>query len=171
MPRERPPILLVLGWCCLGFTLFYLGWLLVYYSSHLVDMAGVVFGSADALDSLRQHDRARTSAIFLTVLPFCLEVALMGVLGWCGFGLLTVRGSARWSVLFFCLAIIPVALLHTVLQLTWLTKPNWPVALTPFVMDAVVIQFAIVLCGTMFLPGVALTYRGNAGQDTAGRQA
>jgi hypothetical protein len=159
MPRERPPAVLAMGCCCFAFALSYFVWLAVYQGPRVAHMLGVLFGSDEALDELGRLNLASTAGVFLTVLPFFLELLLLGVLVWCGFGLVTLRGSARWSALFFIGVIIPLALTDTLLRLTLLTAPRQSVSVTPFLMDATVIQFAIVLCGTMFLPSVTAAYQ------------
>jgi hypothetical protein len=147
-----------MGWCNLAFAVAFLGCLLLYHVADLVDMTAAIFGDAAAVDSLRSH-RLTGRAVFLTLVPFCLEVMLMGVLLWSAFGLLTMRGSARWSALFFGGVAIPLALAHSVLHLVWLTVPEQVIALGPLLLDAILIQFAIVLCGTMFLPSVVVAYQ------------
>jgi hypothetical protein len=168
MPRERPPALLAMGCGCLAFALGYFVWLAAYQGSRVADMLAVLFGNSEAFDELSRLHLASTPGVFLTVLPFCLELVLLGILLWCGFGLVTLRGSARWSALFFVGTIVPLALADTVLRLTLLTMPRQSLPLAPFLMDAVVIQFAIVLCGTMFLPSVAAAYQPAPANDAAG---
>jgi hypothetical protein len=159
MTRTRPQILLVMGCCCLGFAVLYFGWLVLCNAGDLLDMLVAALGGEDALESLLQKNLAGGRAILLTSVTVWIETALMGVLAWCGYGLLTVHGAARWSALFFGAVTVPVALLHTILYLAWLTMPQQPVRVVPLMMDAVAIQFAIILSGTMFLPSVTAVYQ------------
>jgi len=159
MARTRPRILLVMGCCCLGFAVLYFGWLWLCNAGDLLDMLAAALGRDDALDSLLHKNLAGGRAILLTSLNLWIETALMAVLAWCGYGLLKVHGAARWSALFFGAAVVPVALLHTILYLAWVTMPYQPIRIVPLVMDAVAIQFAIVLSGTMFLPSVTAVYQ------------
>jgi hypothetical protein len=159
LSRERPQTLVVMGYCSLGFAVTYLGWLLLYHAGDIVDMLAAALGNGNALDSLLRKHLAQAHAVFLTLLTVGLEAVLMAILVACGYGLLTVQGWARWCALFFAAVVVPVALLHTVLHLAWLTGPQQPLRITPLMMDAVVIQFAIVLGGTMFLPSVTAAYQ------------
>jgi hypothetical protein len=159
MSRERPQTLMVMAYFSLGFAVVYLGWLLIYHAGDIVDMLAAALGNGAALDSLVGKHLAEDHAVFVTLLTVGLEAVLMAILLACGYGLLTVQGWARWCALFFAVVAVLVALLHTVLHLAWLTSPQQPVRMTPLMMDAVVIQFAIVLGGTMFLPSVTEAYQ------------
>jgi hypothetical protein len=159
MSRTPPPTVLVLGWCCFVFGVPYLGWLLLYHAGNMVDMLAAALGSAEAVDSLLAHHLAETHAVMLTFLTVCLEAVLLALLLACGYGLLHRSGWARWSTLFFAGVVVPVALAHSVLHLLWLTLPHQPIRVTPLIMDAIVIQFAIVLGGSMFMPSVTAAFQ------------
>ena len=65
MPRQRPRALLVMGWCCLGFSVLYLGWLLVYDCPRLWELVSAAFGTEEALDSLARQKLTGSAAVFL----------------------------------------------------------------------------------------------------------
>lgn len=171
MQRQRPPSLVLIGCFSLAFAAAYGGWLLVYRGGDLFSLSAAALGNGDAQDNLLRNHLTSKRAIVLALLPLVLQAVLLVVLAWSGFGLLMLRGSARWSALFFSGCILPIALLDTVLRLWLLTLPRQPVKVTPFLMDAVVIQFAIVLGGSMFLPSVTAAYQADVPPESGTDEA
>ena len=104
----------------------------------------------------------------LTVTHFLVEVTLTVLLAWSGVGLVALWRSARWSAVFTGGFSIAAALGHT-FGLFSLTPAAEAIKVTPLLMDAVAVLFAIVLLGTMFLPDVSEAYAGEL--DLAGQPA
>lgn len=62
--------------------------------------------------------------------------------------------SSRWCGLAFCGFAIVLTLLGTLVRLFFLTLPGEVVKVGPFVMDAALLLFAIILGAALLLPGV-----------------
>jgi hypothetical protein len=153
--------MLLMGLCCCAFAVLYLGWWTIFRGGELVQLVAAAFGDASLLPSLARRNLVRVAPIRFTVVVFFVEVALMGILAWAGCGLILFWRSARWAAVFYCGWAIAVALLHTFVRVFFLTLPGEVVMVSPFLMDAVLILFANVLAGTMFLPAVTEAYAGD----------
>jgi len=159
MQRQRPPTLLVMGLGCCAFAVLYLLWLLLYRRADLAALLAATFGNSDVLPALQARGLGRASTVRLAVTHLLVELVLTGLLVWSGFGLLLVWRSARWSAVATAGFSIAAALGHT-FGLFSLTPPAEAIKVTPLLMDAVAVLFAIVLLGTMFLPDVSEAYAG-----------
>ena len=160
MNRQRPPILLIMGACSCVFAALWFLWLVVATGGDYLDLLNIAVGNRDSLPGLARHNFDSAGTIRIAWALFGAQAALAGVLAWTGFALLRFWQSGRWSAVVYSGFAIAVALLNSSFRLTFLTPAGEPIRVTPFLLDALAILFANVLCGTMFLPEVALAYGG-----------
>jgi hypothetical protein len=162
MNRHRPPILLIMGACSCVFAAFWFLWLVAATGGDFLDLLQVAVGNRESLPELARHNLDSPSTVRIACALFAAQAALAGVLIWTGCALLKLWQSGRWSAVVYSGFAIAVALASTSFRLLFLTPADEPIKVTPLLLDALAILFANVLCGTMFLPEVALVYGGLA---------
>jgi hypothetical protein len=160
MVRPRPPTLAVMAVLCCAFAVLYGCWLLSFHGGNFLAMVTVAGGDPEPLPGLAPQNLASAGPAALALTFAAVQVALVGVLVWAGVGLWLMWPSARWSALAWSAFSVATALLDTVVRLFFLTLPGEVVKLTPFLLDAAAILFAVNLWGTMVLPSVTEAYAG-----------
>jgi hypothetical protein len=160
MARRRPPALVLIGLGCSAFAALYLLWILLASWPHLHQLLTVFFGNPEPLPALARDNLASTGTVRVTMILGAMRCMLVLVLLAAGAGLVLHLPWARWTALFGGALVIALGLFSTILRLSFLTAPGSAVRVTPLLMDAAGNLFAIVVCGTMFLPDVTAAYAG-----------
>jgi hypothetical protein len=160
MKRRLPTVLLVMGilGMLLGFA--YLIWLVASQQQTLLDLFNAGLGDPQAIHTLRGHNLGSPLAVYTTVVTFFLELVLTFILIRTALGLLTLRPWARWAAVFYGIFMIAVGLSNVGISF-YLASPNMP-DLLAVIARGVIVLYAIVLWGVMFLPSVTAVYAGGA---------
>jgi hypothetical protein len=161
MDRHSPLVQLVMGLAACAFAAAYLVWLLLARGDDLADLPAAAFGSAEAVERLAGRQLATAAAVLVTVVHLAVVLVLTLLTAYSGVGLLAFWRSARWAAVFTGVFTAAVGVAHTLVRMIFLTPAGAPVKLTPFLMDAVAVLFAVVLVGTMFLPELTTAYGGD----------
>jgi hypothetical protein len=161
MTRRRPTVLLVMGLVGLGLGMAYLTWLIVAQQGVLLDLFNAGLPDPQAVQSLKQKNLASPVAVYATVVSFFLELVLTLMLLWTASGLLNMRPSSRWAAVFYGIFMIPVGVFNVILAMFILASPAHPVDLLAVLARGIIVLYAIVLWGTMFLPPVLAAYAGD----------
>jgi hypothetical protein len=157
MTRRRPAILLVMGLLGLVLGIAYLVWLIVAQQSILFDLFTAGLGDPVAVSSLAKRNLASPVAVYAATTTFFLELVLTLILLWTAAGLINMRPSSRWSAVFYSIFMILVGTFNVILAFV-LATPTEPVNLLAVIARGVIVLFAIILWGTMFLPVVSAAY-------------
>jgi hypothetical protein len=161
MTRRRPTVLLVMGLVGLGLGMAYLTWLVVAQQSILFDLFTGGLGDPVAVSSLARKNLASPVAVYATVVSFFLELVLTLILLWTASGMINMRPSSRWAAVFYGIFMIPVGVFNVILAMFILATPAHPVDLLAVLARGIIVLYAIVLWGTMFLPPVVAAYAGD----------
>jgi hypothetical protein len=154
-------VLLVMGLVGLGLGIAYAFWLLLAHRHVIFEVllpAGI--GDTKAISELKELNLASPVAIYATIVTFFLELVLTGILLWTSTGLISMRPSARWAAVFYGIFMILVGTFNVILAVFVLATPAQPVNVLAVLARGVIVLFAIVLWGTMFLPVVTAAYGG-----------
>ena len=157
MIRQRPTVLQVIGFVGLGLGLLYMLWLLVGHYSVMLSLLTAGIGDTLAVNRLRSLNLASPLAVYATIVSFFLELALTGILIWAASGLITVKPSARWAAVFYSIFMIPVGMINVILAV-FVLKPPSGVNVLAVLARGVIVLFAVILWGAMFMPAVKVAY-------------
>jgi hypothetical protein len=160
MARQRPLSLLLMGLACSLFAALYLLWFLVYAWTPLRELMSVALGATEPIEDLARANLTSMSTVRASFVLGAVRVALVFCLLASGVGLVFYCRWARRAALLCGGLVILLALTSTVLRLWFLTLPGGAVKVTPLLMDAALILFANVLCGSMFFPEIIAAYAG-----------
>src|SRR5262245_42062588 len=171
MSHSRPPILIVLGALGVVLGLAYMVWLVLWQRDHLFDLYTAAIGDSMAHSKLRPLTLAAPGFVFISLVTFLVELTLTLILFWTGLALMSFRPWSRWAAVFYSVCMIVIGVVH-VLLLVFYLPPSSPgrLDLMPLLTHGGITLFAIVLCGTMFLPAVSAAYAGG-GPVRAGHPA
>jgi hypothetical protein len=160
MTRQRPTVLHVMGIVGLVLGIAYLVWLVAAQKETLYDLFFAGIGDPVGVRDLAKRNLATPLAIYATTVSFFLELVLTLILLWTASGLINRRPSARWSAVFYAIFMLLVGTFNVILAV-FVLKGTDPVEhLLAVVARGVIVLFAIVLWGTMFLPSVTAAYAG-----------
>ena len=168
MTRRRPTVLLVMGVLGLVLGIAYLIWLVAAHKEVLYDLFFAGIGDPVGANKLAKRNMASPLAIYATTVSFFLELVLTLILLWTASGLINRRPSARWSAVFYAIFMLLVGTFNVIMAVFVLTRIDPVEHLLAVVARGVIVLFAIVLWGTMFLPSVTAVYAG--GLPAAGRR-
>jgi len=165
MTRQRPTVLLAMGYVGLVLGMAYIFWLLLAHWNVLLYLFTAGLGDPVAKSELEKINLASPVAVFATIVTFFLELVLTGILLWTAAGLISMRPSARWSAVFYSIFMILVGTFNVILAVFVLAPPSG-VDVLAVLARGVIVLFAIVLWGTMFLPVVTAAYGDELSEET-----
>jgi hypothetical protein len=157
MTRQRPTVLLVMGYVGLGLGILYAVWLIAAHIGVLGTLMAAGIGDPQSISKLRPLNLTNPVAIYATLVSFFLEVVLTVILLWAAAGLLTLRPSARWGAVFYSIFMILVGTINVILAV-FILKPQSGVNVMAVLARGVIVLFAVILWGAMFLPAVKAAY-------------
>jgi hypothetical protein len=152
-------VLLVMGLLGLGLGIGYLIWLVLAGRKALTYLFFAGLGDLQHISKLKELSLTTDAAIYATLVTFFLELVLTFILLWTSAGLLILRPSARWSAVFYSIFMILVGTINMILAV-FVLKPESGVDVLAVIARGVIVVFAIVLWGTMFLPVVIAAFEG-----------
>jgi hypothetical protein len=159
--RQLPTVLLVMGLLGLVLSIGYLVWLVLAGQKALTYLFFSGLGDLQHISKLKELGLTTDAAIYATLVTFFLELALTLILLWTSMGLLVLRPSARWSAVFYSIFMILVGTIDVILAV-FVVKPESGVDVLAVITRGVIVVFAIVLWGTMFLPMVVAAFEAPA---------
>ena len=157
MTRQRPTVLLVMGSVGLGLGVLYAVWLILAHIGLLGTLMAAGIGDPQSISKLRPLRLTDPVAIYATLVSFFLEVVLTVILLWAAAGLLTLRPSARWAAVFYSIFMILVGTINVILAV-FILKPPSGVNVLAVLARGIIVLFAVILWGVMFLPVVKVAY-------------
>jgi hypothetical protein len=157
MTRQRPTVLLVMGSVGLGLGVLYAVWLILSHYGLLGTLLAAGIGDTQAISKLRTLNLASPIAIYATFVSFFLEVVLTAILLWAAGGLITLNPSARWASVFYSIFMILVGTINVILAVFILVPPSG-VNVLAVLARGIIVLFAVILWGAMFMPDVKVAY-------------
>ena len=155
MQTPRLSYLGIIGAACCTFAVVWIVWLFLIHRRDFLNLLAVRGGDyGDPYGELVKMGLSRARAIRFTSVIAMVQLALCGVLAWTGVAMLRSWPSARWCVPAFGVFAVITSLVDTLVRLLWLTLPGELIKVSPLVMDAFVILFAVNLQAAVLTPRV-----------------
>jgi hypothetical protein len=165
MAQRSSTTLMVMGLFSTFLGLGLLIFLVVWRRDELFDMIMTGIGDPKTAAALGKKAGPIGGYVTIWMITFLLELVLAFILFWTGFSLVILRPWARWAAIFGSIFLMVVELFNVVLQIFHMTPRGAPIEIAPVLISGGAILFAIVLCGTMFLPEVRAAYATPEGEE------